>query len=683
MTLPRAALDYLKARGVSARAATKRRLGFLTAREAEAALQLRRPVLVFPYFTPEGKPLLNFHAPFCRYRILRDEAGAPPAMKFRQPDGTRNHPYFDPARRDWPALLADPRRLLVITEGEVKAMCATEHGLACLAFGGVWSWRTKVNGRSVPLPELDAINWSGRPVELAFDSDAAHKPAVLAALHALALELTRRGAQVVQVILPAAPDGAKVGLDDFLVQHGAAGYAKLERAAVELVLDPTAPLEAARAFLGSAEGTLHFWRDDYYRWAGARYERVESQVIRAEVHSFLEAALERDKQAVTFPYRPNTRRTEDVLHSLRNAATLDVGEPPLWLDGRGSPPPAELLSTSNGLLHLDTRALHPHAPSYFNLRAVTFDFDAKAPPPGRWTKFLDELWSGDAESVTALQEVVGYFLTTDSRQQKIVLLVGPPRSGKGTIAGIVQALVGADNVAWPTLGSLGERFGLQPLIGKSLAIISDARLGGRADQQALAERLLSVSGQDGQQIDRKNQGAWTGRLGVRFLVLSNELPRIADASGALASRFVVLRLKRSFLGREDRGLLHALEAELPGILNWALDGLGRLRKRGYFVQPKSAQEEVELLADLSSPIKAFLRERCEVKPGTQAPCEDVYRAWVRFCAQNGREHPGTVQTFSRDLHAAVPTLQVQRPRVKGGGRVRCFEGMKLLPEEGA
>lgn len=89
-------------------------------------------------------------------------------------------------------------------------------------------------------------------------------------------------------------------------------------------------------------------------------------------------------------------------------------------------------------------------------------------------------------------------------------------------------------------GRLATNFGLQDLIGKTLAIVSDARLGPRANVQALAERLLSISGEDAITIDRKYKDPWTGPLGVRFLLLTNELPRFTDASGALAKRFVVL-----------------------------------------------------------------------------------------------------------------------------------------------
>ena len=57
----------------------------------------------------------------------------------------------------------------------------------------------------------------------------------------------------------------------------------------------------------------------------------------------------------------------------------------------------------------------------------------------------------------------------------------------------------------------------------------------------VVERLLSVSGEDSLTIDRKYREPWTGRLPTRFVVMTNELPRLSDSSGALASRFIVFR----------------------------------------------------------------------------------------------------------------------------------------------
>ena len=65
--------------------------------------------------------------------------------------------------------------------------------------------------------------------------------------------------------------------------------------------------------------------------------------------------------------------------------------------------------------------------------------------------------------------------------------------------------------------------------------------------------------------------------------MTNELPRLEDQSGALASRFVVLTVRESFYGREDPDLLDRFVPELPAILNWALEGWDRLYQRGRFI----------------------------------------------------------------------------------------------------
>jgi putative DNA primase/helicase len=241
---------------------------------------------------------------------------------------------------------------------------------------------------------------------------------------------------------------------------------------------------------------------------------------------------------------------------------------------------------------------------------------------------------------------------------------------------VLTHLVGIDNTVAPTLAGLGTNFGLAPLIGKRVAMISDARLSGRPDQHAIAERLLSITGEDSNTVDRKFRESWTGRLQVRFLILSNELPRLADASGALASRFIVMVLTESFYGREDHALTNRLLGELPGILNWSIAGLNRLRNRGYFVQPDSAVDTVRDLEDLGSPIGAFVRERCVVGAGRRVEIGRLFAAWCEWSKEQGREHLGTLQTFGRDLRAAVPGMKRTQPR-DGEARLSFYNGVGL------
>jgi putative DNA primase/helicase len=268
-----------------------------------------------------------------------------------------------------------------------------------------------------------------------------------------------------------------------------------------------------------------------------------------------------------------------------------------------------------------------------------------------------------------LQDWFGYVLASSTAQQKILLLVGPRRSGKGTIARVLTEILGRASVAAPTLAGLQANFGLAPLIGKALAIVSDARLGGKSDLAIIAERLLSISGEDAITIDRKHQSAWTGRLPTRFMVLTNELPRITDSSGALAGRFIVLVLQNSFYGKEDIGLGDRLLTELPGILNWALVGYRRIRNRGHFVQPRSSNEAIEELEMLGAPIKAYIRDRCDTGPKCSVAVELIYQDFRTWCQDNGLRDPDTKQAFGRDLRAALPGLKIRQPR-EGENRVR-------------
>jgi putative DNA primase/helicase len=466
-----------------------------------------------------------------------------------------------------------------------------------------------------------------------------------------------------------------------------------EGAACDVAEAADDPHRLARVFLAERrqEGasTLRWWRGEWQEWDGLAYRPRPDGEVRAaltrRVRVDFEDAARRASPPATVR-KVTGKLVADVTLAAQSSALLpgDV-EAPSWLGGAGPFPADEALVCRNGVLHLPAwgegrEARCPLTPCLFARNALPYDFDPAALAPTTWLRFLWELWPDDAEAINLLQEWFGYALQPDTRHHKILMVVGPPRSGKGTVGRVMRAVVGAANVCAPTLAGLAGPFGLQPLLDKTLAIISDARLSGRTDSAAVVERLLSVSGEDAVTVDRKHLGSVTCRLPVRFVVLTNELPRLADTSGAFASRLLVLRQTRSWLGKEDTSLTERLLAELPGILLWALAGWKRLRERGCFVQPESGKALLDDLADLTSPVGAFVREWCDVGPGHQVGVDDLFAAWRRWCEGQGRDQAGTVQTFGRDLAAAVPGVAVRRPRV-ADARVRVYEGVRLC--EGA
>lgn len=431
-----------------------------------------------------------------------------------------------------------------------------------------------------------------------------------------------------------------------------------------LVAPPGVPMSNARWFIANRAGgerdLLVCQGGAFYAYNGTCWPLLEDAELRSQVYQNFENACYKIGDRVT-PFALNKSKVENIIDALKAITFTDSNSTvPKWLDGRESPQANEIVVCQNGLVNVTTRELMPHTPLFFQHHAVSFDFDPQTPTPERWHQFLGELFGDDKKAVETLQEWMGYLVSADTRQQKMLMIYGPRRSGKGTIARIVRAMLGSRYVVGPTLASLCQNFGLQPLIGKPVAIISDARVAPR-NGSMITERLLSISGEDVLTVDRKNKEAWTVVFPTRIVILTNELPRLIDSAGALASRFIVLTLRESFYDKEDITLTDKLKSELPGIFNWALDGLDRLRKRGRFVQPVSGNEAASQLRNLSSPITTFVNECCQVSPDKQVSKDELFDIWTGWCSRNGHV-PGSKNTFSTKLYAAFPKIRHSKPR---------------------
>ena len=90
------------------------------------------------------------------------------------------------------------------------------------------------------LADFDCIALNGRQVLICFDSDVMTKPQVRAALDRLTEHLQRKGAQVTAVYLPQ-NNGAKVGVDDYLLTHSVSELEALVEAPRPLA-KPAAPI---------------------------------------------------------------------------------------------------------------------------------------------------------------------------------------------------------------------------------------------------------------------------------------------------------------------------------------------------------------------------------------------------------------------------------------------------------
>lgn len=459
-----------------------------------------------------------------------------------------------------------------------------------------------------------------------------------------------------------------------------------------LVLSPKKTWPTGQAYLQEfhrhPDGpTLVSYAGLFLRWTGSRWCEVEDDTVRANVLPWLHKAMRyilnrRTGQAMLVDFDANNMTLSGAMDAIRNCSHVPSTTPtgtwlptPRW--SIGSEAAAELLPCKSLLLHIPTGRTFPATPALFNVNGLEFDPDPRAPEPRAWLTFLSQLWPTDPDQIGTLQEWFGYALTADTSQQKMMLLIGPKRSGKGTVARMLRRLVGEGNICGPTTNNLAGPFGLQALLGKSLAIVSDARFAGE-NVAAAVERLLCISGEDALTVERKFLPAVTLKLPTRFMFLSNELPRFSDAAGALVGRFIMLIMTQSWYGREDTELERRLIPELPGILNWALAGWKRLHQRGRFVMPDAVETHLRQFEELASPITAFIRDKCEIGTGRRAYVDELFKAWGEWCKAQGRDHAGSINNFGRDLLAAQPQLIQKRNNVTG----RFYEGISLECQNG-
>lgn len=454
----------------------------------------------------------------------------------------------------------------------------------------------------------------------------------------------------------------------------------------KLVLARGNPMKSARLLVladFTVNGLRMLWRhrEFFWLWTGSYYELTHEETVRAHVWHFLEKALRRNEKGFLVPFSPNPGNVSGVVDALGAICELNEHtDAPTWLSlGASMPAADELFACANGLLHLPTGKLYPATPDYFCLNASTVTYDAKAKAP-KFHAFLVELLEKDKQALDLLQEWAGYTLSPDTSQQKILGLIGSTRSGKGTLARILRKLLGESSVAGPTMNSLGEQFGLEHMITKSLAIISDVRIGSRTDKSTVVERLLTISGEDGLSVPRKFHTEWYGKMPTRIMLMSNELMALTDSSGAFVARLLMVMLTKSFYGKEDPGLTNKLATELSGILNWAIEGYRQIKKRGHFIQPESARDAIEAMEMLASPERAFLRDMCEVGPTNEADKDDLFEAFCDWSIDQGRKDHGNKEWFFRNLRSIIPGLHEKKSRIPDGDRDRVLVGIGLKDE---
>lgn len=250
-----------------------------------------------------------------------------------------------------------------------------------------------------------------------------------------------------------------------------------------------------------------------------------------------------------------------------------------------------------------------------------------------WLKTLNEIFEGQQERVDILQEFFGYCLTRDTRKEKALLLLGESRTGKSTILEMLSGMICKNNCAFVPLTHISNQQYSPLLMNKLINIDTDAS--SKADDYEREFRIIT----SGEPLTCNQKFVETFEFNpyCKLAMAANQFPRITDHSSAFYNRLILLPCDRVFkMDEQNNKLKDELKSELPGVFNWAVEGLQRLNKRGQFEQKKFMSKAIQDLRQESNPTETFFEEFIEVFVADDSYLDkgELYGKYKLWCQAN-------------------------------------------------
>lgn len=355
-------------------------------------------------------------------------------------------------------------------------------------------------------------------------------------------------------------------------------------------------------------------------------------------------------------------KTDKLLKALKN-------------DRNGTLPPPQLdrLHLQNGTLMLTGRVLNPEKEFARNRLPVNYDHKAACPV---WLKIVENLL--EPEDRLTLQEYIGYLLVPTNRAQKAIFICGRGGEGKSLLVKAVSDLLG-NSCFSGKLQVVETRFGLAGLEGK--LCFADDDIDGTAFRSTatLKETVTAIRPM---RIEKKGIDPYLGTIFARFLCCGNSFASaLYDSSdGFFRRQLLLLTRPGAQVQNPDRQLADKLTAELPGILNWALDGLERLQQNGWnFTISARSRQALEDQRRNACNVISFLESNfVEYGKHLQVFAKDLYCAYCHWCSLN-QEEPVKSRTFVSFIREHYsPDIQYSENIAIQKIRARGFKGLTYI-----
>ncbi|MGE0841163.1 DNA primase family protein, partial [Pseudonocardia sp.] len=343
-----------------------------------------------------------------------------------------------------------------------------------------------------------------------------------------------------------------------------------------------------------------------------------------------------------------------------------------------------LLNVTNGTLDLSDVTFRPADPADMLTKSAGTSYDADAQAP-EFHEFIRSVLPDD-ETRWYTQKLLGMSLRGDAKHQVFAVFTGTGRNGKGVLVKLVSKVLGdyATTVSKGILlqgGKEDHKTELMSFKGRRVCLAQELDRDSKWDVAA----VKSLTGGDDITGRYMYQDESTFAPTHTLVMTSNHKPAVPDGETAFWMRYREVPFTVSFEGREDTGLERRIaENELPGVLNWLLDGL-----RGYIEEglemPAQVQHATESAREDSDPLLQFIRDTYEVtrNPSDTVLTGELLNTYTEWRRDNVTAPTITLRTMRKRVLAVVGSEGVAEvdslPRANGGrGTVKGVSGLRKL-----
>ena len=370
-----------------------------------------------------------------------------------------------------------------------------------------------------------------------------------------------------------------------------------------------------------------------HRWApdsDGEVRRLAKKAARVRYRTALDIEdLDLRGKTASSAVRSESRQRLDACLALARS------EHPIADSGMTWDPDPYLLGVANGVVDLRTGMIRSGHPDDRLTMQVPVQYDVKAECP-RWQQFLRQVFQRDGELIGFVQRALGYSLTGSVREQVLFLCYGTGSNGKSVFLDMLRNVLGdyAMNIPFTVL-ELQQRPSLTndlaSMAGRRLVTSSETNESTRLNEA----RIKALTGGDPITARFLYSESFTYEPVAKFWLAVNHLPRVRDDSYGFWRRVRVLPFNEQFTGDDaDKGLPFKLLEELPGILNWGVQGALNWRLVG-LAPPSAVMTATQAYRKDNDELDGFVADCCVVADGVRAEPGHLFSEYQRWSKEQG------------------------------------------------